>query len=509
MRSQLRQSSITTLVFALLLLFSANLVAQDVASFEKRVTVKKLKNGLTVLLMERPEAPVFSFHILVDAGSAQDPKGGSGLAHMFEHMAFKGTPVIGTTNWPKEKALLDQLEKAYHAYDVEKRKLVGRDDAMMKTLEAKWRALQDQAEAFIAQDAFSEIVENAGGVGLNASTGSDETRYYYSLPANQTELWAYLESERFIRPVYRQFYKERDVVLEERRMRIDSSPIGRLVEQLLAASFTAHPYQVSGVGWHSEISSVTATQAEEFFKTYYRPSNLVLAVVGDIKVAEMMPLIERYFERIPAGPHPLELTTIEPEQNNERTVVLREASQPWYVECYKRPGYTDPDDAVYDAISSILSAGRTSRMYRSLVRDKKIALQAGGQSGFPGNKYPNLFLFFAIPIQGKTPADLQTAIREEIEKLKNEDVSDEELNRVKTNAKAGLLRGLANNQGLAIQLATAQMRYGDWRGIFREVDRIDKVTKADIRRVANKTFVANKRTIGIIENVTPAAKGGK
>lgn len=506
MRSQLRQS----LVMAFMLVFcAAQSFAQDVASFEKRVSVKKLKNGLTVLLMERPEAPVFSFHILVDAGSAQDPKGGSGLAHMFEHMAFKGTPVIGTNDWAKERVLLADLEKAYQAYDAERRKLVGRNDKTVKDLETKWRALQDKAEAFVTQDEFSEIVENAGGVGLNASTGADETRYYYSLPANQTELWAYLESERFIRPVYRQFYKERDVVLEERRMRTDSSPIGRLVEQLLAASFTAHPYQVSGVGWQSEISSVTATQAEEFFKTYYRPSNMVVAVVGDIKTAEIMPLIERYFERIPAGPKPLELSTIEPEQIAERTVTLREASQPWYIECYKRPGYTDPDDAVYDAISEILSAGRTSRMYRSLVRDKKIALQAGGQSGFPGNKYPNLFLFFAIPSQGKTPADLQVAIREEIEKLKNEDVSDEELNRVKTNAKADLLRGLANNQGLAIQLATAHLRYGDWREIFREVDRIDKVTKADIRRVANKTFVANKRTIGSIENVTPAAKGGK
>lgn len=497
------------LVALFVALFALSLAAQDVASFEKRITVKTLKNGLTVLIMERPEAPVFSFHIVVDAGSAQDPKGGSGLAHMFEHMAFKGTPKIGTTNWAKEKTLLDQLEKAYHAYDFEKRKIVGRDEAKIKALEANWRALQDQAEQFIKQDEFSEIVENAGGVGLNASTGSDVTRYYYSLPANQTELWAYLESERFIRPVYRQFYKERDVVLEERRMRTDSSPIGRLIEQLLAAAFTAHPYQVSGVGWHSEISSVTATEAEEFYKTYYTPSNMILAVVGDVKPATILPLIERYFGRIPAGPKPPELKTIEPDQIGERTIVIREATQPWYIEGYKRPAYTDPDDAVYDAISDILSSGRTSRMYRSLVRDKKIALQAGGFGGFPGNKYPNLFLFFAIPSQGKTPTDVQTAIREEIERLKNEDVSDEELNRVKTNAKANLLRGLANNQGLAIQLSTAQLRYGDWRGLFQEVERIDKVTKADIRRVANKTFVANRRTVGIIENVpASAAKGG-
>ncbi|HUR36463.1 MAG TPA: pitrilysin family protein, partial [Terriglobales bacterium] len=251
-----------------------------------------------------------------------------------------------------------------------------------------------------------------------------------------------------------------------------------------------------------------ATEAEQFFKTYYRPSNMVLAVVGDVKAAEILPLIDRYFGRIPAGPKPAELNTIEPAQFAERTVVMRDASQPIYIECYQRPGYNDPDDAVYDAISQILSGGRTSRMYRSLVRDKKIALDAGGASGFPGYKYPNLFYYYALPTQGKAPADVQTAIREEIEKLKTSDVTDEELDRVKTNAKAGVLRGLASNSGLAFQLTTAQMRYGDWREIFRQVERIDKVTKADIRRVANKTFVPSKRTVGLIEN-DATAKGGK
>ena len=505
MRSRLQQSFAAAFLFVF---FAVALAAQDIASFEKRVTVKQLQNGLTVLLMERPEAPVFSFHIMVDAGSVQDPKGASGLAHMFEHMAFKGTPVIGTKDWAKEKSLLAELEKSYQAYDVEKRKIVGRDEKKIQSLQERWRALQKQADDLVVHDEFSEIVERAGGVGLNASTYSDETRYFYSLPANQTELWAYLESERFIRPVYRQFYQERDVVMEERRMRTDSNPIGRMLEQLGATAFTAHPYHVSGIGWQSEISSVTATEAKEFFHTYYHPSNMILAVVGDIKGAEIMPLIERYFGRIPAGPKPAELITTEPPQFAERTFVIREASQPLYVECYQRPGYTDPDDAVYDAISSILSGGRTSRMYKSLVRDKKISIGAGGASGFPGYKYPNLFYFYAFPAQSKTNAEVQTAIREEIEKLKSADVTDEELERVKTNAKAGVLRGLASNSGLAFQLTTAQMRYGDWREIFRQVERIDKVTKADIRRVANKTFIPSRRTIGIIENET-ATKGGK
>lgn len=498
--------------FSLFILLASFAGAQDIASFEKKITVTKLDNGLTVILMERPEAPVFSFDILVDAGAVQDPKGGTGLAHMFEHMAFKGTAEIGSTNWPKEKAALAKVEAAYLAYDKERRRIVGRDENRLKDLQKQWRDAEKIANDMVRRPAeFDEILSNAGAVGVNAGTGADQTSYFYSLPSSEIELWAYLESERFLRPVFREFYKERDVVLEERRMRTDSQPIGRLVEQLLATAFTTHPYHNGPVGWQSEISSVSSTQAGEFYKTYYTPANLVLSVVGDIKTAEMLPLIRKYFGRLPKGEKPQEISSIEPEQIAERSVIIRDPSQPIYLEAYKRPGYNDPDDAVYDAISDILSSGRTSRLYRSLVRDKKIALQAGGFSSFPGTKYPHLFIFLAVPTQGKTLTEQQTALRAEIERLKNEDVTDDELKMVKTKAKANLLRGLANNQGLANQLSYFQMRYGDWRELFRQVDHIDKVTKADIRRVSQKTFVPNKRTVGTLENVAQPkadAKGG-
>jgi predicted Zn-dependent peptidase len=484
--------------------------AQDIASFEKRITVKTLPNGLTVMLLERHEAPVFSFQVQVDAGSAQDPKGLSGLAHMFEHMAFKGTPKIGTTNFPAERKVLEELEAAYHQYDVEKRRII-RDEAKIKELEAKWRKLAEEADKYVIENAFGEEVEKHGGEGLNATTFNDETTYYYSMPANQLELWAYLESERLLHPVYREFYKERDVVLEERRMRVDSSPIGRLIEQFLASAYVAHPYKTSGVGWYSEISSVTATDAAQFFKTYYTPRNMVLAVVGDFKTPEALSIVERYFGRLPKGDKPPDLRTIEPPQTAERRVTLREQGQPWYLEGYHRPGYNDPDDAVYDAITDLLSNGRTSRLYRSMVRDKKIAVNAGGFSGFPGTKYPHLFLFFAIPTRGNTPDVLADAIHEEIEKLKTTDITDDELKMIKTRAKANLLRSLDDNQGLAISLTMMQTRYGDWRELFRNVERIEKVTKADIRRVAQRTFVPSNRTVGVIETVQPkaaATKGG-
>ena len=481
-------------------------LAQDVASFEKRTTVKVLKNGLTVILCERPEAPVFSFFTIVDAGDAQDPLAESGMAHMFEHMAFKGTDRIGTTNYAKEKIALDNVEQAYAAYDHEDRKEVGRDPQKVQQIKAAFDKAVTDANQYVIKNRFGEIVEREGGVGLNASTSLDTTQYFYSFPVNRLELWAYLESERFVHPVFRAFYKERDVVHEESRLRIDSSPIGRMVEQFLAAAYTAHPYGRSGVGWPSELDHLTATEAEAFYHKYYVPSNTVIALVGDLKPEQVFPLIEKYFSRLPAAPKPEPMTTVEPEQFAERVVVLRENSQPIYLEGYHRPSYRDPDDAVYDVISDLLSQGRTSRLYRSLVRDKKIAAVAAGFSGFPGQKYPNLFAFFAVPVPPHTPDEEAQAIHDEIDRLKNQDVSDDELQMVKTRAKADLIRQLANNEGLAGQLAFFQIRYGDWRELFRNVDRIDKVTKADVRRVANKIFVESNRTVAKIENLSQQKK---
>ncbi len=494
-----------SVLLAFLFVASLPLLAQDIASFEKRITERKLPNGLTLLVMERPEAPVFSGYTFVDAGSVQDPKGETGMAHMFEHMAFKGTQTIGTTNWPAEKAALQKVEAAYAAYLVEAEKRVGRDPKKVAELEKGWQDAAQQAEKYVVRNAYGQIVEENGGVGMNAQTDDDETVYFYSFPSNRLQLWAYLESERFIEPVMREFYKERDVVFEERRMRTDSSPIGRLIEQFIAAAFIAHPYHRPTIGWASDLRRFSATDAKEFFRTYYVPANMVVAVVGDIKTAQALPVMEKYFGRLPKAPRPIENPTTEPPQRSERRVVLEETAQPFYIEAYHRPDYRDPDDAVYDAISDILSNGRTSRLYRSLVRDKKMAAAAAGFSGWPGSKYPHLFAFYAVPTPGHTPDELRDAIRAEIQRLRTTDVTDEELEMFKTRAKADLIRGLGDNSGLASQLATYQARFGDWRELFRQLDRYDKVTKADIRRVAEKTFVPTNRTVGIIETKKTAA----
>ena len=482
----------------LLLALSLPAFAQDLASFEKNVTVKTLPNGLTVVLYRRPEAPVFSFFTMVDAGSAQDPLHQTGLAHMMEHMAFKGTPDIGTTDYAKEKVALERVEQAYQAYEAERVKRVGQDPQKLKQLQQVWQDAIKDADQYVIKNQFGEIVESHGGVGLNAFTSYDETGYMYSLPSNQFELWAALESDRFASPVMREFYKERSVVMEERRMRTDSRPTGRLLEQFLGTAFMANPYHRPTVGYASDLQSFSATDALDFFHKNYVPSNMVIGLVGDLDPAKAMPIIEEYFARLPNSPKPLEITTTEPPQNSIREVNLQDPAQPFYLEGYHRPSYLDKDDAVYDAITDLMSNGRVSRLYRSLVRDQKIAAYAAGFSGLPGTKYAHLFAFYGIPLPGHTNEELQKAIHAEIEKLKTTDITDEELAMFKTRTRADLIRSLASNEGLAQALATYQTRYGDWRELFRYLDRVDKVTKADVRRVANQVFQETNRTTGAI-----------
>ncbi len=487
-------------------------LGQDLAAFEKKVTVRTLANGLTVLVCERPEAPVFSYFTHVDVGADREVPGITGLAHMFEHMAFKGTDRIGTTDYAKEKTALEVVETAYAAYDVERRKSVGRDDKQVAELEKAWKDKIAEADRYVVKNEFGEIIDREGGVGLNAFTSSDETGYFFSFPANRLELWAYLESERYLKPVMREFYKERDVVYEERRMRTESQPVGRLIEQFLAAAFTAHPYGQPVVGWPSDLQTFSATDALDFHARYYVPSNMTVSVVGDVKATEVFPLVERYFARLPTTSKPAPLRTTEPPQKAERQVVLKDAAQPFYIEGYHRPAFSHPDDATYDVLQDLLSSGRTSRLYRSLVRDKKIAATASGFGGFPGVKYPGLFAFFGVPTPGHTPEEIQGAIRTEIERLKTEDVSGGDLAMVKTRTRANLIRRLDSNQGLANQLGTYQTRYGDWRELFREVERIQSVTQADVRRVANQTFVDTNRTVAMIQSTqlaTSRDSGGK
>src|SRR5580698_7293376 len=392
------------------LLVPALLAGQSLKDFEKKVTEFTLANGMHFLIIERHEAPVVSFHTFANVGSVDDPSGETGIAHMFEHMAFKGTQTIGTKNWPEEKKALDAIEQVYDRLDQERRKWFRADPKKIEALEGEVKEAIAKADSFVDPNAYDRIVESNGGVGMNAGTAEDSTNYYYSFPSNRIELWFLLESERFLQPVFREFYKERDVVREERRMRVESSPQGKLVEALLATAFEAHPYRVMPGGWASDIENFRRTEAEKFYKKYYTPGNITIGIAGDVNPAEAKRLADKYFSRLPRRPLPPLVRTVEPKQEGEKRVAVESPAQPLTIIAYKRPDQYSKDDAVMDVLSDILSGGRTGLIYKELVRDKKIALGAGSQDTFPSGKYPALFLFYVIPSSGHSLEENEKAL---------------------------------------------------------------------------------------------------
>ena len=490
-----------------LLLVPLFLPAQNLKEFEKKVTEFSLSNGLHFIIAERHEAPVVSFHTYVNAGSVDDPEGKTGIAHMFEHMAFKGTRTLGTQNWPAEQKALAAVEDLYDKLEQERRKKTKADPKLIEALQKDLQAAIERANSYVDSNLFSRIIEENGGVGMNAGTALDSTEYFYSLPANRIELWFLLESQRFLQPVFREFYKERDVVMEEYRMRVESDPQGRLFQMFLATGFAAHPYRRLGTGWPADIPTLRVKDADEFYRTYYVPGNITIAIVGDVNPAEARRFAEKYFGPLPKGPLPPPVHTAEPSQMGPKEVQIQSPSQPVTLIGYKRPDQYDKDDVVFDVIAGILASGRTGILYRELVRDKRIALNAVAGANFPGSKYPNMFVFLIVPSSGHTVEENSKALDGILERFKNEKPDAQALARVKTKTRAGLIRQLASNSGLASLLPAYYAQYGDWRKLFTGLDEIDAVTADDVQRVAREYFIANGRTEGITFQPKPAASG--
>jgi len=482
------------------------LPCQDLKEFEKKVTEFTLANGLHFIVAERHEAPVVSFHTYVNAGSVDDPWGETGLAHMFEHMAFKGTQTIGTKNWPAEQKALEAIEEAYNRVDAERNKGPKADPQRIAALEAQLKTAIEGAQAYVEPNEYTRIIEENGGVGLNAGTGLDATEYFYSLPSNRIELWFLMESQRFLHPVFREFYKERDVVMEEYRMRVESSPQGKLVQDFLSTAFQAHPYRNPPGGWPSDIATLRVPEAQQFFEKYYVPANIAMGIVGDVNPAEARRMAERYFGPLKARPLPPVIHTKEPPQPGPKTADVISPSQPIAVTGYKRPDQYDKDDPVFDVLELILSSGRTGVLYREMVEKRRIALAAQVGSTFPGGRYPNLFVFFVAPALGHTIEENEKALDDVMAEFESHPVDAAALARAKTKARAGVIRRLANNSGLAAELTSYYMNYGDWRKLFTSIDDLNKVTAADVERVAKTYFVAASRTLAYTS--APAAGGG-
>ncbi len=483
--------------------------AQSLKEFEKSVTEFTLANGLHFIVVERHQVPIVAFDLYVDVGGVDENIGQSGVSHLFEHLAFKGTRTIGTKNYALEKKALEALDAAYLALETERARGQRADKERLKQLEAAFQKAQEEADKFVATDEFSQIIDRAGGVGLNAVTSSDATRYFFSLPSNKLELWFSLESARFLDPVVRDYYKERDVVMEERRMRTESDPFGKLLEEFFAVAYKAHPYRQPVVGHRSEVTRLRRSEAEAYFKKNYVASALTAVIVGDADPKQTERLAETYFGRLPKRPRPEPLRTEEPPQEGERRVSVEAQAQPYLLMGYHRPGIKDPGRNVFEMISDILGGGRTSWLYKSLVKEKRIAVAAEAITGYPGFKYPGLFLFYGVPSAGHTAEEVEKAMDEQTERLKKEKVSTELLEQVKRRARAQVLRGLRSNSGLASALNDNYVLLGDWRYLFRDLDLMDQITAEDVQRAANQYFQKKNRSVGVLVPAPPAGAAAK
>ncbi len=455
-----------------------------------------LPNGMRFLLVRRPEAPIFFGVITFKVGAVDDPKNASGLAHLFEHMAFKGTRAIGTLDWDKEKPLLDRIEQV--GEEATALETSGKDPARLKTLRAELESLHRQQKLLLAESEFWQTYVEAGGTGINASTSADWTNYFVSLPSNRLELWMLMESERFRDPVLREFYSERDVVPEERRMRIDTNPGGLLWEQFLASAFLAHPYHVPVIGWMPDIQRLTMADARDFYQHYYSPHNACGVLVGDIDIATTREMLKRTFGRIPRRGDPPPVRTTEPPQMGERRVEVRFEAAPQLLMGYHKPASPDPDDTTAELLSSVLGDGRTSRLFRRLVLKDRIARSVNAGNGSPGERYDNLFIISAQPIKGHSTAECEAAIDEEIARVASEGVTEPELARARARLEMSVMHLLATNNGIARLLANSQLVTGDWHEPWRFLERIRSVTSADLQAFAAKYLVRRNRTVAVL-----------
>ncbi|MBM3318075.1 MAG: insulinase family protein [Candidatus Eisenbacteria bacterium] len=461
-----------------------------------------LDNGLRFVVVERRDAPIFSFATCVNAGNVCEVTGTTGIAHMFEHMAFKGTETIGTRDFAAESRALDRVDEAWEAV-LEERALGARaDPARLAERIAAFDAAQAEALAYIVPNEFSAVLEENGAQSVNAFTGYDQTCYFYSLPSNRLELWARLEGDRMSRPVLREFYKERDVVRNEKRMRVESSPLGRFYSDFLTMAFKSHPYGVEPVGVTEDIESFRRADALEFFRRYYVSRNMTVVVVGDVALAEVRRLAQKYFLGVADAPAPWPVLAREPEHTAERRLIAREEANPMVMIGWLGPGLSDPEYPAAELLMQILGGGRSSRLYERLVKREKVATQAGAGTGMPGEKYPNQAVVFVTVSAGEDPLRAEQMVYEEIARLVADGPGEAELEKVKTAYLAGQIRQLRQPIGLALGLSMADQLRGHWGELFDHLDRISAVTAEEVRGLAGRLLTRERRTVGVMERKT-------
>ncbi|MCE1246671.1 MAG: insulinase family protein [Firmicutes bacterium] len=492
------------LITAILLVCACALQASEL-----KLNVKKhtLPNGLTVLIVEKHDAPIVALYRYHKVGAVNEYANMFGCSHLLEHMMFKGTDKIGTWNYKAEQPYMKQIEKLVNEIDKERVKGLSGYHTMDKAkIDKLWKQvadLQAKQSKYMVKNEIHTIYDEAGGRGLNASTGFDATDYYLLLPSNKLELWAFVEADRMGHPVFREFYSERDVVYEERRMRTDNDPDGVMFENFFSHFFVAIPYGQDVVGWASDLESMRKDKVMAYLRKYYSPGNTTLAIVGDVTEKEALAMVTKYFGPIPAQPLPEPIFSEEPTQAGERRIEVKFDANPQMMIGFHGPRPGTKDQYALDMISYILSHGRTSRFYQDLVK-KNIAYSVSGGNWTLG--YTNAFIIQALPKGKTTDAQLEKAIYAELDKLKTEPVTQQELDKVHNRIDLNYVRLLDNPMAIAQSIAQAQAWTGDWQNLD-DREKLKKVTPEDIMQVAKKYFTEDNRTIvTLVKKETPAAK---
>ena len=498
--ARLTQSALLLLLTSIA--FAPIATPQELEGRVRRVT---LDNGMRFLIMQRGTAPVFSATLRFRVGSVDDPGGASGMAHLFEHMAFKGTSIIGVRDAGAEAGILDATDRLVHDLHAELDRGEAADPERLTGLRKEMASLAARHAQLVIKDEFSEILSGQGAQGLNASTGQDLTSYMMSLPSNRLELWCLMESARLQDLILREFYSERDVVMEERRMRIEDQPDGKLYEQLLLTAYQAHPYRVSVVGWMEDLARMTREDAREFRRRHYVPNNAVAALVGDVDPAEAERLIRKYFGALSPAPPPPTLALREPLQQGERRVVVEYDAEPSLMIAFHKPSMPHPDDAVFDVIESLLTSGRTSRLFRRLVMETRVASNVSAFEA-PGERYPNLFIIVADPRAPHTAAEVESILLEELDRLGREPATAHELEKIRNQVETSFLYALRSNRGLASQLSYYEILTGSWEDLLRYQEEVKSVTPERLQDVAARTFMPSNRTVAV--RVRPGRSGG-
>ncbi len=496
----------------LLLLFIISLVSV-VMSAEYRLGEKvrfwKYENGFQVIFLPREGAPFFSAVIFVNVGAVDESVGETGIAHLLEHMAFKGTPWIGTRDWNSERKILVELEEV--AQELRTAAIAAADDESSAALESRFLELQKQAQRFVIPNEYDRLVTLAGGQEVNATTSNDYTNYFMTLPANKLELWAMLESQRLQYPTWREFYKERDVVAEERRMRMEDSPDGRLYEEFIATAFKAHPYRTPVIGWMSDIKNLTVTDMAAFYKRWYVPENMVAVIVGNVGEAEVRRITNDYFGTLPYRPSPPRVATQEPEQRAQRRVQLVMDAQPQLLLGWHKPPLPSRDAIAFEVLQYILTDnGRSSRLYSDLVKRRGLCESVATFTA-PGEKYTNLFCIWATPRAPHTPAEVEEAIWQELKALARDGITSDELEMTTAKVEAALVSETEANLGCARRLGYFYLITGDPAFLDKYREEIRRVTSADIMRITSSYLRPERATVATIEKktVSEGARGRK